>query len=118
MKKGLTRFADMTSEEFTVNAATYKTPLLTVEGKKERKLELDAELKRGERPAQSQKERYLMRHANDPLMSLKLATDAAAAAGERIPQPGAQEEGSDGVGWDIRQDAPRARVRFDRIASS
>ena len=26
-----------------------------------------------------------MRHANDPLMSLKLATDAAAAAGERLP---------------------------------
>ena len=85
MKKGLTRFADMTSEEFTVNAATYKTPLLTVEGKKERMLELDAELKRGERSPQSQKERYLMRHANDPLMSLKLATDAAAAAGERLP---------------------------------
>ena len=77
MKKGLTRFADMTSEEFTVNAATYKTPLLTVEGKKERKLELDADVKRGERRAESQKERYLMRHANDPLMSLKLATDAA-----------------------------------------
>ena len=75
MKKGLTRFADMTSEEFTVNAATYKTPLLTVEGKKERMLELDAELKRGERSPQSQKERYLMRHAGDPLMSLKLATD-------------------------------------------
>ena len=51
MKKGLTRFADMTSEEFTVNAATYKTPLLTVEGKKERKLELDADVKRGERTA-------------------------------------------------------------------
>ena len=55
MKKGLTRFADMTSEEFTVNAATYKTPLLTVEGKKERKLELDAELKRGERSRRSRR---------------------------------------------------------------
>ena len=94
MKKGLTLFADMTSEEFTVNAATYKTPLLTVEGKKERKLELDAELKRGERPAQSQKERYLMRHANYPLMSLKLATDAAAAAGERIPSQEHKKKGA------------------------
>jgi len=100
MKKGLTRFADMTSEEFTVNAATYKTPLLTVEGKKERKLELDADVKRGERRAESQKERYLMRHANDPLMSLKLATDAAAAAGERLPSQEHKKKGateSDGI---------------------
>lgn len=87
MKKGLTRFADMTSEEFTTNAATYKTPLLsTVSSKAATRAELPLDVRRGERAASSAKERYLASHAADGnALSLKLATDAAAAAGERLP---------------------------------
>ena len=85
MKKGLTRFADMTSEEFTTNAATYKTPLLSVRSKAATRAELPVDVRRGERPAASAKERYLASHVGDDAMSLKLATDAAAAAGERLP---------------------------------
>ena len=88
MKKGLTRFADMTSEEFTTNAATYSTPLLSVSSKAELRAELPVDVRRGERAAASAKERYLASHAADgdgTSLSLKLATDAAAAAGERLP---------------------------------
>ena len=63
MKKGLTRFADMTSEEFTTNAATYKTPLLSVSSKAALRAELPLDVRRGERAAASAKERYLASHA-------------------------------------------------------
>ena len=53
MKKGLTRFADMTSEEFTTNAATYKTPLLSVRSKAATRAELPVDVRRGERAAAS-----------------------------------------------------------------
>ena len=118
MKKGLTRFADMTSEEFTTNAATYSTPLLSVSSKAELRAELPVDVRRGERAAASAKERYLASHAADgdgTSLSLKLATDAAAAAGERLPSErgGTRRGRRPRGGWDIRKRLPGVGVFED-----
>lgn len=100
MRKGLTRFADLTVEEFSRHHATYSAPLVKEESDGVSKGLAVRQLSNGdgEKGAASDVEAPAgERKGENGAVSLKEATDAAAAAGERLPSEGSFGGSIEGV---------------------
>ena len=105
MKKGLTRFADLTVEEFTAAHATYaggvRVPAtresragFSVSPRRESSV-AGAPRRAGDRAVAGSAAREATRETTDSFVSLRLATDEAAARGEALPSEEEEEEEAD-----------------------
>ena len=115
MKKGLTRFADMTSEEFTTNAATYSTPLLSVSSRRSSRRAPGRRATRRTSRGVGE-ERYLASHAADgDELPVAEARDGRGGGGRAFTvREGGHTPGPPSAGWDIRSASRRWGLRGRR----